>query len=581
MVSTLFYFASFVFAFCAFLFYKKSEDIQNMIAWLPVTFLVVVCLNAFCAGILSLLTIPIGLTVASFINLVIGGSFFAMIILRHERQYYEAKIVDIVAFCSIFFVALMCGVMQFGTGFELHYGTSDPAIHLWISMEIVNTGNLEGLYLFHYFLSMLIQAASPFLAVTESYKVMICADVFLLFLSGAMLYAVVHDIASSKFGKLCTVVLVMLYVLAYPFNNMLFGFGYLGLSVTMTALIIFILKVLLAGNIKYQVGIFIVMLSLFGVSISYSLFIPTVYGSVLIVLLYWVRKTDKIWSWRTGVVVFSIFAPPAILAFLYSYLGMFGEGLSISGQLNTEGFIYRDLYSNFIIIAPFIIYAVIHAIKMRKAEVSLVFFAVNLIIMIIVFCLGMFGYASSYYYFKFYYLMWLFAVVVAVIGINLLLKKSFYAVLSYCLVWMMVMAFAVSGIDQKINERNVLLNPQVKSWSYLDIYHYNLEQGRAEPAYGSAYLELFRQAYDFQSNGKIVPLLGDWITVYWYQAITNQDLSNYYQWVYDADTFVGKIEESEYAVVLSNSEEAAPIMRMLTDYMVVFQNDAGQIIRIS
>lgn len=581
MILSGFYCLSYIVLFLGLLFVKKSEKDQNPVIWLPIILFATLILGALFAGLFSLISIPVNLVSSSLTNVTIGAVFFFFIIKKKKLQRFRCEMFDILILFILFATSLACAFLQFGTSFELNYATSDPAAHLWCAMQIVETGHVSGMYLVHYIASLFIQAAIPFIGITNSYMPFIVAEVFVFFLSGAVLYSVVGGWLKSSFMKFCVAGLIVLYMLAYPFNNMLFGFGYLGMGVTSTILLIFALNLYLGKHVNRCFGLLLIMLGLLGLSISYSLFMPSVYLATFLVLLFHFRKEGKVFSKKTIFNLLIIFGLPAAFGLYYALFGMFGDGHnSVSGQLGREGYIYRDLYSNFVIIAPFILYALAHSIHGRKLSVETIFFLVNLAVMLVVFVLGITGKASSYYYYKFYYLMWPFAMMLAISGFIYLAEKTRTAVVSYCLVWILIMLFAVSGIDQKLNENYYYYNPQVRSWSYLDIYHFNLDQSRMEATYGLDAIELAKQADVLRKNNDSIPVVGKISDVYWYEAITNQNLEEYYPWYSEPSVYPEKLRETSYVTIMPSPEEPGLVAASFTDSEVVFSNGAGYIIKV-
>lgn len=581
LLTSLFYVAMFLSAFFGILFIKKSNKVQNFVAWIPLSFILLICFDAFIAGIVGLISIPINIFSTAIINAILSVVLCFFIFNKKAKQSYTFVLFDAVALCFLGFLAAFCGMLQFGSNLDLGYATSDASIHLMNALRIVNSQEVSSMYLVRYFIAMMIEVVSPFMQVTAGYRVFIVCDIFFLFLSGAMFYSLVRRWASSLSVQIVILGLTVLYMLGYPLNNMVFGFSYLGAGVTVVAALIFVMGSFFHEDIHFWWALSTAMLLLFGLVISYSLFCPPVYFAVFLFLVFHLKEKGRFFTSKNIGTLLFLFLPPAILGFIYAYLGIFGSTVSVSGAIGTEGFVYRDLYSNFIIIAPFSVFAIFSFTRDRKRSLELILIFTLLFTMFLSLGLGLLGAISSYYFYKFYYLLWLLMFVFAAIGLAALLEKGVRVlVYSYCAVWISVMLLAVGGIDQKLHDKNILLNPQVKSWSYLDVYSFNLGQMKSGKTFPDETLELFNLAFAYAQEGSVVPLVSDWEQLYWYQAITNQEMGDYHSWVVAFDDYAQSLLRCEYVAVLADSEAEAMTENLFDGMDVIFRNSSGYIVKV-
>lgn len=261
---TYLYIFTFVGAFVLFMLAPKTSDSQSVVIWLPVSFILLLCYDAFFVAFLSIVNIPVNLISSSCINILACGFLAWYIHKRGTKQIYHTQIVDYIALVLCVLIAVICGYFQFGAGPDIRYLTSDPAVHFQGAMAIVDTGVVKTMYLAWYFIAMCIEAASSFLPVALYYKVFLLCDVFFLFIGSAMLYSLIARMSHGSFFTIFTFALMILYTLGYPLTGMLFGFCYLGVGVSVCAAILFIIRLMGDGSLNKRWSDVLVMLGIYG-----------------------------------------------------------------------------------------------------------------------------------------------------------------------------------------------------------------------------------------------------------------------------------------------------------------------------
>lgn len=83
-------------------------------------------------------------------------------------------------------------------------------------------------------------------------------------------------------------------------------------------------------------------------------------------------KMHKLVSRDTVVTCLAVFLIPCILGFVYTYAGVFKDGVTVSSAIVNEGACYRDLFSNFVIYIPLILFGFYAMCK--KGDNNLVLF---------------------------------------------------------------------------------------------------------------------------------------------------------------------------------------------------------------
>ena len=65
----------------------------------------------------------------------------------------------------------------------------------------------------------------------DYFNVFIAFGIFILFLTGAIMFNTLEKYTNSKGGKILALIVSILYVLGYPYNSLLFGFEYLSMGI--------------------------------------------------------------------------------------------------------------------------------------------------------------------------------------------------------------------------------------------------------------------------------------------------------------------------------------------------------------
>ena len=73
---------------------------------------------------------------------------------------------------------------------------------------------------------------------TSYYNVFIGFGVFILFMTGAMMYNTLEKFTKSKGGKIIALLSSLIFVMGYPLNSLFFGFEYLSLGILIICTII-------------------------------------------------------------------------------------------------------------------------------------------------------------------------------------------------------------------------------------------------------------------------------------------------------------------------------------------------------
>jgi len=596
----LLFYASFFCLAAGVLLLKKSDCEQNLIVWIPVSLLLVLCLEALFAGVLNLIHIPINLITMSLINIALIAPCLLYRLKTGEFQKFIVPRIDLIALGIIAATTFILALIQFGLHFDINFGTTDPAAHLLNAIYIATDGNLSPMYLSHLPTAMAVQTATPFLPITQYYKAFIVLEVFYQFLAGAVFFSAAKRFAPTKNATIILIILTLLYMGGYPLNNLFYGFSYLGLSISVVALVYFGLGLYQKREVYSWCSTSILMLALFGLIISYALFVPIVFTAVLIFLVLFLRKKGKVLTRKNVLLLLYLFVPAIILGFLYTYRGFFGGDMAPSTAIGMDGDIYRELYSDFLFIAPLALYALFVSIKSRELSFGNILFYTLSLVMIAGLIAGLAGFVSVYYFFKTHYLMWLVTFMLATKGLVKLMRVKGPArnfALVYCSLVLALVLFAVADIERAIlgiNQRfiqvplTILDYPQdaehrvIESKSRLSFYIYvfNYHNIATGPYLDPDEFALFEKAFSLLDDSYI-PAVVDGYQFSWYHTITLQSCPRDFTFDMDFWPLMNILNQSEYFVVFYGVENE----KDLTAYLnrggipgeVIFETPRGYI----
>ncbi len=556
-------------------FMPKTDKKLPGFVWAVITIVIINCYNALAAAIINPLHIPVNIlsiSVAELI-LIIGIRIYVIYInnlslnkkiifnksnwkmIPEKRQKHEYSYADVAVLIVIALVALIVFKVRYGAGYNINYATIDPAVHVRNAMNVLNNNKVDGMFYSSFINALFIETFSPGYAVYSLYKLYIVAEMFQLILSGYVFYAAIRRFCTDKFLKVAAVICTLMYVVGYPLNNTLYGFTYLGIGVTLVGVLFCLSDIYINEEVNQEIIFILMMLVNVAVIICYALFVPVTYISLLIVLLIHQQSKKKLVSPGTIRIGLEVFLIPCIVGLAYTYSGIFGGSTTVNSAIAAEGAIYRDLYSNFIVLVPIGLYAIINLIMEKKNNLLVFLYPILTGFMLVLLYRGLSaGKVSSYYYYKNYYFAWLVIFILAFIGITYVSKNTRILLVTTLLVWTIIIVAACKGKEQGIYDKNQLFDPIVKASMFADLYSYNYNE-LLKLNYDMDKYDLYSHVYtDVSDNGKNqVPIVSYWEDAYWYQAIEG---SRFDDWDFSADYYDKVIAlKSKYVLVLTDSKD--------------------------
>lgn len=581
-----------------FLLLKKTDKKQNLFFWISIGIICLMSYNVFITYLLDLINIKCRLSTLSIINILFSALMAYKIIKTKSIQTYYLRVRDIIYFSLLLIVVGCIAYTNFGFPFNIKYETTDPAVHYMSAIQFYNNSQLldkvpkATLYDFETFMTgayvnvgLLFKAFSGLVSETHFYKIFIFFDILMLLLSGMLFYSSIIDKLEKKSLFFIGVIISIIYILGYPLNNMIFGFFYLGIGILIINGIICLIKYFKENDFDNVQLLTLMFLLNFALFFTYYLFIPVVYSALGIYFLWIYRKGKLIISKKSILVITITLIIPFIMGCIYFILpGILGIGNSVSAAttLATEGYIYRNLYSNFIFILPFSLFFFINSIKNKKFEFNNLLFLILALFIFALFIGGMKGKVSSYYYFKNYFVLWLIMFVTGFYGIVEICKNHLILIYTCIFVYLSLICISVLGIDKKITQKNILFNPTDQSIAFTDIFRFNFNKVNSKKMIYNVnelqVLDEFNAIVDDKNN---VPVVGTTLQQLWFYSIfdsrTKDNLSEFYNEEY-IDLNKWTTNQYRHLIYFNNDyfTKNKEVIKQNTNK--IFTNDAGGIL---
>ena len=559
--AVIFYLLAWVILGLGFLIYKKSNKKLYGITWIGLTFILITCYQTFIAAIINLVSIPVNLFTIGIFDLLAGLLFWFMIYRGKRRQQYYFGRID-AAFVVILLVVIVIFDLLHCEGHNLYisYLTIDPAAHLKAAVDVIVNQRVNNMFYSALFNGLFLNLFTPFRSLSLMYQPFVLSDIMNYALAAFMFYGVIRRYMNTKFQKITGLIVTFLYLFAYPLDSILYGFVYLGMGVTLCIMLVELARIYLTDELNEWFAIGLLSLGCLAIVECYILFAPVMFFTLLLCVAIKQWNNRKLISFHTIGRCLAIFLIPCIIGIIYTYAGIFTDGVTVASAINTEGGIYRDLYSNFLPFLPLAIYSLCMHLKEKKNSFVIWLCLICVVFMLILFGLGMCGKVSSYYYYKMPYLFWLPLMLLTFDGALRIAKQMKGVVISYFGVWFAVLLLCVTGAENKISQQAALFVPTVKSGYFNDIYEYNLA-GLLQDGYSYEKMQLYQYVYSellVKQQEEAVAICSFYQDDIWFQAITNQRLNGWDFVSKDHVAYYQKLDEvnPKYVVVLTekNSE---------------------------
>lgn len=571
-----------------FLFQKKQEKL-NGIVWAVLSIVTMMGYHTLIASFMKIVQLPISTIVIAIFDLLLGAFCWYSIVKKNKRQAYDITRYDVIISVVILMVGIYFMYREFTFQLDLGYITSDPGVHYGLAMDVLREGKTTGMFFAEINNALFISVFAPFLSsLIYCYKVFIVSDVFMFLLSGFMCYVMVREYLDSTITKAIGLFALIIYMVGYPLNNMLFGFIYLGMSVTVIAYIMILTKYFVEDMIDKRILIPLLGLGCLSLVLCYMLFAPIIWVIVFCCIAFYFYQKKVLFSKDVVLLMLAIFLIPTIFAIKFCFLDYFiGRDLDISSTISNEGGIYKDFFSNFILPLPLAMFGLLSSFKEKKFHVTNVFTIGFFLFITVMFFLMYQGYVSEYYYFKAYYPFWLMYFVLVFQGIYYACKLPISVIFS-----MVSALLVIVGINRLNLERRMLVNHPTftseKSRTYLDIYLYNAENLISHTFYSEKLIDLYRYAMDecMPNTKKPIPMyltLPNYQDWYWFESFTGMDSSSFYTWDIGEKQLQKKVKngDADYIIVKYHEDLYHRSRGFFDKYKLIYGNEEGCIYQLT
>ena len=167
-----------------------------------------------------------------------------IIIRKKEIQKYQLDKFGLFSIITIFIVTVSISCINFGIPLKIKYETTDAATH-YLTSKIFSEedellcnyqddawGSFAGRKIGSYVNSgIIMKCFSGIIDEAYYYNIFIIFGMFILFITGAMMYNTIEKYTKSVGGKVLALIVSLIYVLGYPLNSFLFGFEYMSMAI--------------------------------------------------------------------------------------------------------------------------------------------------------------------------------------------------------------------------------------------------------------------------------------------------------------------------------------------------------------
>ncbi len=572
---------------------KKSKKTLNSVIYFIISVLLTMCYQTVAADCVDILGLEASIYSVGILNYIL---FVMCIVLMKKKgiQKYSISLSDINAILIIGIVVYLLGRRQFGVDFaDFAYQSScDCSRHLLFARQFAVKHEIISIPFMAINTGLVIQALYAFMEPYNDVLVMPITDVIMLYLSGLMMWALIRRRLHNKFMILAGIIGTVFYLMGYPLNNMVFGTSYLGSGMTIALLVFALINKNEDREISKGVFGVAIFLSLWGLLRSYPLFFAIVLVGVMVyfilkMMLISMPQLDKFVHY---IFLFLVLGCGISISLIFKFIPYESNLIQV---LTMEGYMYRNLYGDFIFFIPFVFYKIYRCYKEKRWDFDFVMITFMICYIISFLYVNYIGRISAYYYHKNNYLLWavVFYVLFEVLG-TLSSKEVKEMVTVYFSSVLAIWCFVFSGIEENIEIKSIAngktISSELRGWELFSIYTWNFEHQGMEtiPVPMDEDDETFyREIAKITINeGMQIPCIN--YTVYGdyeYYALGYQWEDFVFKWM-DTQSALNRAIEEDYkyiSIIYRHCKEMPEqVWNQLEDYIKVYENNAGCIYQV-
>lgn len=606
----IFYLLTVLCMLSTFVLVKKSDKKVNLVNWCILSLISYLGFNIMICMIFGNLNVRTNLVFLAIINLIVSAGLGFKIYKDKEIQKFEIRVKDFIA--VIICAAIICyiAVDQYVPLSNTVANASVDACNHYIAAvkfadnSIIlskienNTGyNLKtmqtGAYINTGIFMSVVRNIIPDFKDYQTFKVF---EIAVLFLNILAFYMLISEKIKTNKNFVIGIVFLLLYVFAYPYTSLLYGFSYLSVSIAFATGLFYLAK--LYGEKEVNFWCLLPLISLMGIGIifSYCLFVPALFSFICIYVFIkdFEKKEEKsilkIFK-KSTLIVTGILLLVTILAIAYLVVPTFTDSdqNKLTDAIGFVGGCYKSLYQDLLFYIPFVAIFVYKTIKEKKVNYQAValalIFAQTLVCLVGLIC----GIVSAYYYYKIYYIIWILFVQIAVeVMCDLTENKELMVALkAYTVVWLLIIIGALYGIEGKLLVKSPYAIDGPRLYLFAGIYYdsnisatANINVSCLVNAKRIEIAEEMGKVEDMTLKNMLVGGMNTnskaWIYVISGIESGGESINDLQKAIVETDLedFMEN-EDKKYFVLFNESDE----FENTEDYEVIFKNEAGYIFK--
>lgn len=533
-MSYLFNFSLLIVLLC-FFFAKKFNKNVSLVSNLLFTLIIMMCYISTFSFILDKLGFKLNYFNFSIFNIFVSVIFIYFIIKKKliQKMYFD-KFRFLIY--SLFLVVIV-GIMFYSFGFDLNvsFYSPDAAAHFLsaryfsLSSELNAEINLlnsqsygDGFQFFFYTNLGTLFKCLPSLSTIGQFNLFVIYNFFVFYLLAVSFFEILMLRVNTNKEKIIAIIITLLYFLGYPLNTTLYGFSYWNTGILLCQFVIYLL--LMSKNIDKKTMNLMLSISLFSLFCSYYLFVPIMYFCVFIFFIKDEYKNKKIDFKSFFIRCFISLLIPFVLGFSYFVLEslLSDAGGYVSG-IGAEGTIFVDIISNYLLLIPIVLYAILDKKGENKDYLNNIFLY-NFIYVIILFAFSTLNILSAYYFSKILYLNWMLIWLLTYKGLIKLNKSVPEFTKIFAIIYILLFSLSVLDIDKKIIEKNNEYQEVTVLDNLFSIYQWNLEYMKNPiVSFNKEDLYLIKEYINIENsdNQQEINFVGTYVQKRWFESLTD------------------------------------------------------------
>ena len=523
-----------IYVLVTFFLIKKSNQKINFLKFFTISIVTLLCYNMVVCLLFSVIKIPITLQALFVINILIATIQLIFIIKRKQIQKYSFRKMDAVAIIIILLTVLILAYFNFGKELDIKYIMTDASTHFMVAKDFYKSDTLlnyvekfnisKGFMIGAYTnTGILFKVFAPFIGETNLYKIFILFDIFTFFLVGISIFNAIEKNIKTKLNFTITILMIMLFMCGYPYNSLIYGYVYLQLGILIITNIINVLQYYVE-NFDKKMLYYLLLLLNFGLFFSYCIFIPIVYTVEFVYIFYKNYKADKkIITLKNLAVIGIIFIIPIVCGLYYiiipNIISINNNTEKNKAYIFIEGYIYRNCWSNFILLLPIAVLCTKK--KNDDTFIWILFTSFQIIFMILYFIAIQKFNLSTYYYYKYNFVLWYLLWYGAIYALNTT-EKKINKFITYYIVIYSIIAFIVTLLGN-VEITKELFDNDENITNAFDIYGINKTIAiEIQEDYNKEELELLDYIYyNINLDNSSILLVLKQRQEYWFRAFFN------------------------------------------------------------